>query len=96
MTRRASTDVSACLIVRDEAKVLRRCLESIQGAYDQLCILDTGSVDDTPKIAKEFGAKFKRFTRCNDGNGRIANFALARNECMRMAKGKWILSIDAR
>jgi glycosyltransferase involved in cell wall biosynthesis len=87
--------ISACLIVRDEAKVLRRCLDSIQGAVDQLCILDTGSLDDTPKIAKEFGAKFKRFTACNDSNGRITNFAMARNECIRMANGEWILSIDA-
>ena len=92
---RTPPQISACLIVRDEAKVLRRCLESIQGAYDELCILDTGSLDDTPKIATEFGAKFKRFTACNNANGRITNFALARNECMRIAKGNWILSIDA-
>jgi len=87
--------ISACLIVKDEARVLRRCLESIQGAYDQLCIVDTGSVDETPKIAKEFGAKFKRFTACNDADGRMADFALARNECISMATGAWILSIDA-
>ena len=81
--------ISACLIVRDEARVLRRCLESIQGAYDQLCIVDTGSVDDTPKIAKEFGAKFKRFTACNDADGRMADFARARTSVSgwQMARG---------
>ena len=87
--------ISACLIARDEARVLRRCLESLDGAYDQLCIVDTGSVDDTPKIAKQFGAKFKRFTACNDTDGRMADFALARNECIALANGAWILSIDA-
>ena len=95
MGQNSKPKISACLIVRDEAKVLCRCLDSIQGTYDQLCILDTGSVDDTPKIAKQFGAKFKRYVACNDSDGRMADFAMARNECMRMATGEWILSIDA-
>ena len=93
--RTRDQNISACLIVRDEARVLSRCLESLEGAYDQLCIVDTGSFDDTPKIAKEFGAKFKRFTACNDPEGRIMDFALARNECLAMATGAWVLSIDA-
>ena len=46
--------VTAALIVRDEAKTLGRCLESIQPSVDQIVIVDTGSEDDTRKIAREY------------------------------------------
>jgi len=82
-------------MVRDEGRVLARCLASMQSVYDELCILDTGSVDNTPQIAREFGAKFRRFTDCNDRDGRIIDFSLARNASLQMARGDWILSIDA-
>lgn len=95
MGANSRSKISACLIVRDEAKVLARCLESIQGAYDELCIVDTGSVDDTPTIAKRFGAKFRRFINCNDSQGRMEDFSRARNQCIRLAKEEWLLSIDA-
>jgi glycosyltransferase involved in cell wall biosynthesis len=87
--------LTACIIARDEAKVISRCLSSIQEACDEFCLVDTGSVDGTAAIGKQFQAKVKVFTQCNDASGRIADFALARNACLAMATGKWILSIDA-
>jgi glycosyltransferase involved in cell wall biosynthesis len=41
-------------MVRNEAKILRRCLESVEGVVDAFCIHDTGSTDDTRAIATEF------------------------------------------
>ncbi len=80
--------VSACLIVRDEAKRLARCLESLRGVVDEIVVVDTGSVDDTIAIAERFGAKIGHFTWVDD-------FAAARNAALDLATSDWVLSIDA-
>src|SRR5512140_3106181 len=87
--------ISACLIVRDEARLLPRCLRSIAGAYDELCIVDTGSSDNTLEIARKAGARTLQFTACNDAEGKIEDFAAPRNAALQLATGDWILQIDA-
>ena len=42
--------VSLCMIVKNEEKVLRRCLDSLAGLYEELVIVDTGSTDSTKEI----------------------------------------------
>lgn len=42
--------VSVCMIVKNEQKVLERCLNSLEGLYEELIIVDTGSTDDTKKL----------------------------------------------
>lgn len=42
------------LMVKNESKILERCLKSVEGLVDAYCITDTGSTDDTCAIAKEF------------------------------------------
>lgn len=44
----------ALLMVRNESKILSRCLESLKGVVDAFCIHDTGSTDTTQDIAREF------------------------------------------
>lgn len=80
--------ISACLIVRNEEEKLGRCLASLLGAVDEIVVIDTGSTDRTVEIAKKYGAKVGHFTWIDD-------FAAARNAAIAMAKGDWILSIDA-
>jgi glycosyltransferase involved in cell wall biosynthesis len=87
--------ISACIIARDEERVLERCLSSIEGVCDEVCLVDTGSRDRTQVIARAFGARVVRFTACNDSRGLIRDFALARNRSLAMARGEWILWIDA-
>lgn len=87
--------ISACMIVRDEERVLARCLTSLRGAYDEVCVVDTGSVDRTVEIAKRFGARVRTFLDCNGPDGRICDFALARNASLEMAKGDFVLRVDA-
>jgi glycosyltransferase involved in cell wall biosynthesis len=89
------TTISACLIVRDAESVLKRCLESLVGVYDELCIVDTGSSDRTAEIAMAHADRFHSFTDCNDHSGYISDFSAARNHCLELASGEWILSIDA-
>jgi glycosyltransferase involved in cell wall biosynthesis len=87
--------ISAVMMVRDEERVLGRCLESFTGAYDELCIVDTGSRDRTDEVARRFGARLLSFTACNMPDGRIRDFSLARNAAIDMAGGDWILWMDA-
>jgi glycosyltransferase involved in cell wall biosynthesis len=42
------------LMIRNEEKILRRCLDSVKGAVDAFCIMDTGSTDVTCSIAEDF------------------------------------------
>lgn len=80
--------LSACLIVRNEERFLDRCLSSLVGFVDEICVLDTGSVDRTIEIARRHGAVLGTFVWDDD-------FAAARNACLDLAKGEWILQIDA-
>ncbi len=80
--------ISLCAIVRDEEADLPRCLASVAGVVDELCILDTGSRDRTVEIARAAGARVEEFQWTED-------FAAARNASLAMATGDWILVLDA-
>ncbi|MBP2650799.1 MAG: glycosyl transferase family 2 [Firmicutes bacterium] len=80
--------VSLCMIAKNEGKNLRRCLQSVIGVVDEMIVVDTGSTDNTCEIANEFGAKVERFA----WNG---SFSDARNRSIDLAKGDWILFLDA-
>jgi tetratricopeptide (TPR) repeat protein len=82
------TVLSATLIVRDEAAVLPRCLTSLRGLADETIVVDTGSSDDTARIAVEFGARVVHHEWHHD-------FSEARNLALSHARGQWILYIDA-
>ncbi len=85
---RAKIKISLCMIVRDEESCLSRCLSSAVPLVDEIVVVDTGSVDQTVKIAKDFGASVIDFEWQND-------FSKARNVSLDHAKGEWILFLDA-
>jgi hypothetical protein len=80
--------VSACLIVRDEAGHIGRCLESLRPLVDEVIVVDTGSTDDTTHIARGLGATVTEEPWQND-------FSFHRNQAVDRAHGRWILTIDA-
>jgi glycosyltransferase involved in cell wall biosynthesis len=80
--------LTLCMIVRNEAEVLERCLVSIQGLCDETVVVDTGSTDGTVGIAERLGARVHRFEWCDD-------FAAARNRSFDLATGEFILWLDA-
>ncbi|HUI04125.1 MAG TPA: glycosyltransferase family 2 protein [Acidimicrobiales bacterium] len=80
--------LSAVLITRDEGRFLGGCLESLSGIADEVVVVDTGSVDDTPDIARRFGARLVHHPWRED-------FAEARNVSLERATGRWILYVDA-
>ena len=80
--------VSLTIIVRDEEKNLSRCLESVRGIFDEIVVVDTGSVDRTPEIAREYGARVFDFVWVDD-------FAAARNAALARARGDYAFWLDA-
>ena len=80
--------VAAALIVRDEARHLPDCLTSLRDVVDDIVVVDTGSVDDSPAIAAAHGARV--FHRPWDDD-----FAAARNAALNRCESEWILYIDA-
>ncbi len=72
------------MIVKNEEKHLRECLESVTEVVDEIVIVDTGSTDKTLEIAKEFNAKIFHFNWIND-------FSAARNFALSKSTGEWIL-----
>lgn len=70
------------LMIKNESKILERCLKAVENVVDCFCILDTGSDDNTVEIAQEF---LKTHTGCvtvepwqNFGYNRTVSFQNAR------------------
>lgn len=80
--------ISACMIAKNEEKVIARCIESYREAVDEIIVVDTGSTDQTVAIAKSLGAKVFYFQWIDD-------FATAKNYALSKAKGDWIVFLDA-
>lgn len=80
--------ISLCMIVKDEEKTLKRCLESVNSLVDEIIVVDTGSTDRTKQIAVECGAKLYDFRWVDD-------FSAARNFAFSKASMDFILWLDA-
>ncbi len=79
--------LSVTIITLDEEKDLPKCLESVKDLADEIVVVDSGSTDKTVEIARKFAAEV--FVRKFDNYSNQKNFAA------NMAKGDWILSVDA-
>jgi len=76
------------MIVRDEERSLERCLASARAWVDEIVVVDTGSRDATPEIARRLGARVASFAWCDD-------FSAARNAAMALTEAPWRLVLDA-
>ena len=54
--------INLVMIVKNEERSLRRCLEAAKPLVDQMIVVDTGSEDETVKIAEEMGAAVLKFS----------------------------------
>lgn len=80
--------IAATLIVRNEARCIVRCLESVRPWVDYMVVLDTGSTDDTVALAQRCGAQVHHLDWADD-------FAAARNHVLALSDADWNLVIDA-
>lgn len=89
--------IGLCLIVKDEAHVIERCLNSVKDFIDYVYIADTGSSDDTINV-------IKRWLSTNNIKGKVVshiwrNFAYNRTAVLQQLTAEkivdYILMIDA-
>lgn len=78
--------LSVAIIAMNEAANLRRTLESVSWA-DEICLVDSGSTDETLAIAREMNAKI--FVEGWKGYGGQMNSAI--DKCT----SEWVFSLDA-
>lgn len=81
--------VSGCLIVRDEESTIGRLLSELEKFCDEIIVVDTGSIDNTMEICKQFN-KVKLFTK-----EWTYDFAAARNYSFSQATCDYIFWCDA-
>ena len=82
------TTISVCMIVKNEEKVLARCLDSLAGLWEELIIVDTGSTDKTKEIASKYTDKIYDFSW-------TGNFSDARNYSFSKAGCDYVYAADA-
>lgn len=80
--------ISACYIVKNEAKTLPISLAGLAQYVDEIIVIDTGSTDETVRIAEKYGATVFHFQWQDD-------FSAARNYALDKAGGDWIVFLDA-
>lgn len=78
--------ISATIITRNEAANIARAIRSLDCA-DEILVIDSGSTDETVKIAAELGAR--TITHAWEG------FAAQKSFAVREATHDWVLSLDA-
>ncbi|GAB6171886.1 hypothetical protein JCM15765_13640 [Paradesulfitobacterium aromaticivorans] len=80
--------VALCLIVQNEEEFILSCLKSVKQVVDECIVIDTGSSDETRRLAAEAGATVFNFSWSGD-------FAEARNFALTQANSDWVLVLDA-
>ena len=80
--------ISLCMSVKNEEKILERCLDSVADLVDEIVIADTGSTDATREIARRYTEKVYDFPWTDD-------FSAARNFVFSRATQEYIYSADA-
>lgn len=82
------SSLALILIARDEARCIDRCLRSAAAFVDEMWVLDTGSMDDTPSVARRCGARVAMWTERED-------LAAARNAALALCGSDWRLVMNA-
>ena len=58
--------ISVRIITRDEADMLRKCLKALEKYNVEIIVADTGSKDDSKRVALEYTDKVYDFEWCDD------------------------------
>lgn len=90
-----SNTLCLAMIVKNESKVIERCLNSVKDLIDYWVICDTGSSDGTQDIIKKYFEKENISGELHQHEWR--NFEYNRSLCMKAARGKaeYIITLDA-
>lgn len=80
--------VALAMIARNEAPRIAAALAAVRPWVDAMLVLDTGSQDGTPRVARAAGAQVHTWHWCDD-------FAAARNAALDHANADWHVVLDA-
>lgn len=80
--------LSVCIITKNEQQNIERCLKSLQPYGMEVVVVDTGSTDDTKKVAAGYTENLYDFVWCDD-------FAAAKNFAISKATNPYVLMMDS-
>jgi (heptosyl)LPS beta-1,4-glucosyltransferase len=81
------TTLSAIIIAKNEANHIVQCVRTLQWA-DEVLVLDGGSTDATRELARAAGARV-------EVEAVWRGFGLQRQRAQALARGEWVLMVDA-
>ena len=79
--------ISVCIITKNEASNLEKCLQSLKDYPFEIIVVDTGSTDNSKEIASQYADKVLDFEWCDD-------FSAARKFSISKASHNMILVLD--
>ncbi|HEY9785637.1 MAG TPA: glycosyltransferase family 2 protein [Candidatus Obscuribacterales bacterium] len=79
--------LSVVIVAKDEERTIGSVLAAVKDIADEMIVVDSGSTDATPEIARSLGARVSH----QDWLG----YAAQKNHAIDLACGDWILSLDA-
>lgn len=80
--------LALCMIVKNEEDTLGNLLSGIDGIFDEIIVVDTGSSDGTAALAEKYGGRVYRYEWNDD-------FAAARNFSFSLASSDYVMWLDA-
>ena len=79
--------LSIVILAKNEEKRIEDCIKSVREWANEVIVVDDESTDNTPRLAKELGAKV--LVQRMDVEGKHRNWAYSK------ANNEWVLSLDA-
>lgn len=79
--------ISGCIIARDKQDNITQCINSLKPYVNEIILVDTGSKDNTVKIAENLGAQVLIHQWNND-------FSEIRNYALNNVSRDWIIFLD--
>lgn len=79
--------LSVVIICKNEADIIGKTLQSLDGLSDDIIVYDNGSTDNTFEQIRKFNVQLQQ--------GTWEGFGKTKNKAIALAKYDWILSLDA-
>ncbi|WP_247000829.1 glycosyltransferase family 2 protein [Halosolutus gelatinilyticus] len=84
---RETLPISVCITTKDNADIIRRCLESVQDWTDEIVVVDSDSQDGTIEICEEYGADVYQHE--------FKGFGDIKTKSIEHASNDWVLILDS-